>query len=99
MCTETFAIIENLFASFLGVVAVNADSFLAIHLHLRYQELVTHNRVVAVVITVWRLSIFASFSTMWVPCNSIFNLFQALYSRKTTQKSDSGPASTTSSTD
>ena len=30
--------------------------FLAIHLHLRYQELVTHKRVVAVVISVWVLS-------------------------------------------
>ena len=31
--------------SFLGVVAVSAARFLAIHLHLRYQELVTHKRV------------------------------------------------------
>ena len=29
-------------ASFFGVVAVSVDRFLAIHLHLRYQELVTH---------------------------------------------------------
>ena len=28
-----------LFASFLGVVATSVDRFLAIHLHLRYQEL------------------------------------------------------------
>ena len=34
-------------ASFLGIVAVSVDRFLAIHLHLRYQELVTHKRVVA----------------------------------------------------
>ncbi|XP_078349037.1 adenosine receptor A2a-like [Oculina patagonica] len=45
-------------ASFFGVVAVSADRFLAIHLHLRYQELVTHKRVVAVVISIWVLSVF-----------------------------------------
>ncbi|KAL9956436.1 hypothetical protein ACROYT_G037911 [Oculina patagonica] len=45
----------NLFASasFFGVVAVSVDRSLAIHLHLRYQELVTHKRVVAVVILIW----------------------------------------------
>ena len=40
-------------ASFLGVVAVSVDRFLAVHLHLRYQELVTHRRVVIVVIGIW----------------------------------------------
>ena len=40
-------------ASFLGIIALTVDRFLAIHLHLRYQELVTHRRVVAVVISVW----------------------------------------------
>jgi len=45
------------FASFLGVVALSVDRFLAIHLHLRYQELVTHKRVVAVVISIWLLSV------------------------------------------
>ena len=44
-------------ASFLGVVAVSVDRFLAIHLHLRYQELVTHKRVVAVVISIWLLAV------------------------------------------
>ena len=39
-------------ASFLGIIALTVDRFLAIHLHLRYQELVTHKRVVAVVISV-----------------------------------------------
>ena len=53
-------------ASFLGVVAVSVDRFLAIHLHLRYQELVTHKRVVAVVISIWVLSVFLSLMTLWV---------------------------------
>ena len=41
--------------SFLGIIALTVDRFLAIHLHLRYQELVTHRRVVTVVISVWVL--------------------------------------------
>ncbi len=57
-------------ASFLGVVALSVDRFLAIHLHLRYQELVTHKRVVAVVILIWVLSAFFALLTVWVPLNS-----------------------------
>ena len=49
------------FASFFGVVLLTVDRFLAIHLHLRYQELVTSKRVVAVVISVWLLSALISF--------------------------------------
>ena len=49
--------------SCLGITALTVDRFLAIHLHLRYQELVTHKRVVTVVISVWvwcsRVSLFA----------------------------------------
>ena len=52
MISSTFCL-----ASFLVVVAVSVDRFLAIHLHLRYQERVTHKRVVAVVISVWLLSV------------------------------------------
>ena len=43
-------------ASHYGVFALTFDRFLATRLHLRYQELVTHKRVVAVVISVWVLS-------------------------------------------
>ena len=59
---KSFLIVLALFslASFFGVVALSLDRFLAIHLHLRYQELVTHKRVVAVVILIWVLSIFLS---------------------------------------
>ena len=52
-------------ASFLGVVAVSVDRFLAVHLHLRYQELVTHKRVVVVVITKWLCSAFFSSIASW----------------------------------
>ena len=47
-------------ASFFSVVAITVDRFLAIHLHLRYQELVTHKRVIAVVISTWVISAFLS---------------------------------------
>ena len=48
-------------ASFLGVVVVSVDRFLALHLHLRYQELVAHRRVVVAVMSVWMQSAFFSF--------------------------------------
>ncbi|XP_078346141.1 adenosine receptor A2a-like [Oculina patagonica] len=57
------------FASFFNVVAVSVDRFLAIHLHLRYQELVTHKRVVAVVFSIWALSALYSSMLLWVPSN------------------------------
>ena len=43
-------------ASFLGIFALTVDRFLAIHLHLRYQEVVTYKRIVALVISIWVLS-------------------------------------------
>ena len=54
-------------ASFLGVVAISVDRLLAIHLHLRYQELVTHKRVVAAVISIWALSVFLPLTMLWIP--------------------------------
>ena len=41
-------------------MALSGDRFFAVYLHLRYQELVTHKRVVAVVITKWVFSAFVS---------------------------------------
>ena len=49
------------YASFFSVTALTVDRFLAIRLHLRYQELVTHKRVVAAVIPIWLLSAVLSF--------------------------------------
>ena len=43
-------------ATLLGICAVSVDRFLEIHLHFRYQDIVTHRRVVAVVISIWVLS-------------------------------------------
>ena len=57
-------------ASFFGVMALSADRFLAIHLHLRYQELVTHKRVVSVVVSLWVFSAALSLFMFWVSKNS-----------------------------
>ena len=46
--------------SYLTVAAISLERFLAIHLHLRYQELGTHKRVVAMVISIWIFSLFNS---------------------------------------
>ena len=70
----SFASQANLFlnVSFAGVTALSADRFLAVHLHLRYQELVTHKRVVAVVTSLWLLSAVFSLVTLWTPVNVIY---------------------------
>ena len=62
-------------ASFSGVMALTVDRFLAVYLHLRYQELVTHKRVVAVVISIWVLSAFLSLLNLWVPKNISYIMF------------------------
>jgi len=52
-------------ASFFGVIALTVDRFLAIHLHLRYQEFVTRKRVVTTVALIWTLSTFFSLWDLW----------------------------------
>ena len=59
-------------ASFFGVTALTADRFLAIHLHLRYQELVTHRRVVAVVTSIWAISAILS-QLIWLWNQKVFS--------------------------
>ena len=54
-------------ASYFTVVAISVDRFLAIYLHLRYQEHVTHKRVVAVVILIWLFSLFVSIMHFFRP--------------------------------
>ena len=54
-------------SSLFSVVTISVDRFLAVHLHLRYQELVTHKRVLAAVISIWLLSAIISSSVFWDP--------------------------------
>ena len=74
-CTA-FLFIMGMFsaASYFGVVALSVDRFLAIHLHLRYREVVTEWRVVTVTIAIWVLSAVLSFVRLWITAN-IFLVF------------------------
>ena len=56
-------------ASYFGVLALSVDMFLAIHLHLRYRELVTECLVVTVAIAIWVLSPVLSFVRLWITTN------------------------------
>ena len=60
-------LIQNVLAnaSFLGIVALSLERFLAVHLHLRYQELVTHKRVLGLTISAWVFSALFSFFCLW----------------------------------
>ena len=51
-------------ASILGVLVHSVDRFLAVYLHLRYQEIVTPKRVVSTLILSWVISII--FSLPWI---------------------------------
>ena len=60
---------------FLFVTAITVDGSLAAHLHLRYQELVTHKRVVIVVILIWVFSILLPLLAFW----SLWNVTLGLH--------------------
>ena len=63
------------FLVFSRICRESVDRFLAIHLHLRYQELGTHKRVVAVVISVWVFSVIACF---WYESISVLSVMSVV---------------------
>ena len=65
-------------SSLLNVVTISVDRFLAVHLHLRYQELVTHKRVIAAVISIWLLGAIISSSVFWVPSFFILRVIRVV---------------------
>ena len=69
-----------IYASLFGVTALCADRFLAIRLHLRYQELVTCNRVAAVVVSIWVTSALISLIRLFIPENIMFVSFVIIQS-------------------
>ena len=75
-CTAFFLIV-GLFscASFVGVMALCVDRFLAIHLHLRYQELVTPKRVNVLVISIWVSSALLSLIKLLIPMTIAYLVF------------------------
>ena len=66
------------FASCFLVVALITDRFLSIRLYLRYKELVTHKRVVSVVISIWLFNAILSLIRLWIPKNIIYVVFGIL---------------------
>ena len=63
------------YASLFGVTFLSLDRFLAVYLHLRYQQLVTHKRVVVVVVSKWVFSAVLSFLRLWIPTRVSFIIF------------------------
>ena len=64
-----------IYASSFSVTALGADRFLAIYLHLRYQELVTDKRVAAVVVLIWVISALISVIRFFIPRNIMYVSF------------------------
>ena len=62
-------------SSLLNVVTISVDRFLAVHLHLRYQELVTHKSVIAAVISIWLFSAVICSDVFWAP---LFIIYQVI---------------------
>ena len=77
-----FLIPTNFFtyASLFSVTALCADRFLAIHLHLRYQELVTYKRLATVVVSTWVISAFISLIRFRLPKNFMYVSFAVIQS-------------------
>ena len=69
-----------LFASLFSVTALCADRFLAIHLHLRYQELVTYKRIAIAVILIWVISALISLIGLFIPKNIMYVVFIVIFS-------------------
>ena len=72
-----FLISANLvgFATLFLVIVLCAERFIAIHYYLGYRKLVTHKRVVALVVSTWVLSGLFSLTNLWVPKSIMFVVF------------------------
>ena len=103
------------FATLFLVIVLCAERFIAIHYYLRYQELVTHKRVVAVVVSIWVLSGLFSLTRLWIqkeyyvrgfwhyrPCmyySCHFLQYQNLLVRATSRERNASAAATTCTTE
>ena len=68
------------YASLFSVTALCAYRFLAIYLHLKYQELVTYKRVAAVVVSIWVISALISLIRFFIPKNIMYVSFVIIIS-------------------
>lgn len=57
------------------VMALCAERFLAIQLHLRYQELVMYKHIIIAVISIWVFRTLTSLLKLWIPKNTMFVFF------------------------
>ena len=62
-------------ATLFSVMALCAERFLAIQLHLRNQELVMYRRVIIAVISIWVFSTLTLLLKLWIPKNITFVFF------------------------
>ena len=51
--------------SFLTIIAITVDQFLALHYHMRYAALVTESRVKYTLIIIWLIKLFGSALNFW----------------------------------
>ena len=75
-------ITTNLFyhATLLIVIVLCAERFASIHFYLRYQELTTYRRVVAVVVSVWVFSGLISSIRLFIPKKIMYAVFGVINS-------------------
>ena len=71
---EVFNVISNLFCgvSFLTTTTVSIDRYLALHLHLRYCELITMRRTFQLLGSLWVIAGFVASSLLWKPTITFF---------------------------
>ena len=63
-------------SSLLNVVTISVDRFLAVQLHLRYQEFVIHKRVIVAVISIWLFSAVICSDLFWAPLVIIYQVIR-----------------------
>ena len=66
-------------ASILGVLVLSVDRFLAVFLHLRYQEIVTPKRVVSILILSWVISTIVSLPWITHEYHDFLSIFLNLF--------------------
>ena len=71
---EAFNVISNLFCgvSFLTTTAVSIDRYLALHLHLRYCELITMCRTFQLLGSLWVIAALVASTLLWKPSITFF---------------------------
>ena len=60
--------------SILSITAVSIDRYLALYLHLRYKQLVTNKRVVALLICTWLFAALVFVTWLWYPANLLIGV-------------------------